>query len=485
MMGVSLYTSRLVLNTLGVEDFGIYGVVGGVVGLFSFLNASMSGATSRFLTFEIGRGNIQKLKETFCSALNIHIGIALFFLILAETVGLWFVMHKLVIPEGRMTAALWVYQFSILSMIIGITQVPYNASIIAHERMNVYAYVEIINVILKLLIVYLLVVGNFDKLVLYGILLSGVSVIVAFIYRVYCLKHFDECKFSWIYKPEILKPMFYFSGWDLYGNVCGTVKQQGTTVLLNLFFGTIVNASASLASTIIGSISLLSLNVVTAFRPQIIKTYADNNIAEMQTLVIRAIKFTSLLLMLIAMPVIVEMPFVLTVWLKNVPDFTVGLSRIAILTSFFVNMNAILLIPCHATGNIKIVSFVGGTLYLLNIVVLYLFLKSGATPYIAYALLSIFMLFVLIADTLVLKKLINKVAVWKIWGKSIFPICGIALFVYLFLSRLISFADSSWLRMIIVLSISTIAISMLFYLFVFTKAERVTIRTFILKKLNR
>lgn len=190
---VSLYTSRVVLNTLGVEDYGIYNVVGGIIAMFTFLNASMSGATSRFLTYEIGHGDSQKLKDTFSSALIIHIGIAIVIFIIAETIGLWFLTNKLVIPEDRMFAAHIVYQFSILSMMINVTQVPYNAAIIAHEHMDVYAYVELLNVFLKLGIIYLLLISNIDKLILYGILVFIVSLLIAMIYRLYCIKKFNEC----------------------------------------------------------------------------------------------------------------------------------------------------------------------------------------------------------------------------------------------------------------------------------------------------
>ena len=232
-MIVGLYTSRVVLNVLGVEDYGIYGVVGGVIGMLGFLNASMSGATSRFLTFELGRGDQKRLADTFSSALIVHMGIALFVLLIAETVGLWFLTHKLVIPAGRMPAAHWVYQMSVLSALIGITQVPYNATIIAHEKMDVYAWVEILHAVLRLLIVYLLTIGNFDKLILYAALGLAVSVFIRMIYRVYCMRHFSESHFHWLWDKSILKPLLNFSGWDLYGNMAFTVRSHVSNFILN------------------------------------------------------------------------------------------------------------------------------------------------------------------------------------------------------------------------------------------------------------
>lgn len=291
-MVVSLYTSRVVLNILGVEDYGIYGVVGGIVAMFSFLNSTMSGATSRFLTYEMGRGDFQRLKETFSSTLVIHIGIACAVLVLAETVGLWFLLHKLVIPVERMNAAFWVYQLSILSMMITVTQVPYNACIIAHEKMEIYAYVEILNVILKLIIVYFLLLTDFDRLIFYAILVLFVSIIIAFIYRFYCISHFSECHFCAKMNSEFLKPMLLFSTWDLYGNMTVALRQQGMNFIMNIFWGIIINAAVSLSNMVQGAVCSLSNNVIMAFRPQIIQKYAQNNYLEMQVLLENAIRYS-------------------------------------------------------------------------------------------------------------------------------------------------------------------------------------------------
>ena len=235
-MIVSLYTSRVVLNVLGVEDYGTYGIVGGVVGMLGFLNASMSGATSRFLTFELGRGNMKRLSDTFASALIAHIGIAIIVFVIAETIGLWFLLNKLVIPEGRMTAAHWVYQMSIVSAMIGITQVPYNATIMAHEKMDVY----------------LLTIGNFDKLILYGALVLMVSITIRMIYRIYCIRHFEESHFHWVWDKSIMKPLLGFSGWDLYGNMAFTIRMHGANFIINTFYGVALNAACSVAATVQG-----------------------------------------------------------------------------------------------------------------------------------------------------------------------------------------------------------------------------------------
>lgn len=305
-MVVGLYTSRVVLATLGVEDYGIYGVVGGVVAMMGFLNASMSGATSRFLTFELGRGDKDRLAKTFSSALIVHIAIAIIVFILAETVGLWFLCNKLNIPEGRMEAAHWVYQFSILATMLSITQVPYNATIIAHEKMDVYAYMEILNVTLKLLIVYLLTIGNFDKLKLYAVLTFAVSLIIMMIYRIYCLRHFKESRFHWVWDKTYLTPLLSFSCWDLYGNACVTARQQGTNFLVNIFFGVTYNAASSVATTVNGVVLGLTFTLIPALQPQIVKRYAVGDIKGMQSLMNNGIKYFSLLYLALLFPFLME-----------------------------------------------------------------------------------------------------------------------------------------------------------------------------------
>ena len=309
---VSLYTSRVVLEVLGVEDYGIYGVVGGVVAMFSFLNSTMAGATSRFLTFEMGLGDENRLKATFSSALIIHIGIALLVLVLSETIGLWFLNNKLVIPESRMYASHWVFQLSIIGMMVGFTQVPYNAAIIAHEKMDVYAYVELLNVFLKLGIVYLLRIGNFDKLIFYAFLVLAVNVLIAFVYRVYCVRHYDETHFKWVWDIKIMRPMFAFSVYDLFGNMCYTARLQGTNFLLNMFFGAVINAANGIASVVQGTLLNLSSSVITAFKPQIIKSYAGHDLSKFNYYINFGAKVSTALLLIITIPLFLNMPLLLS-----------------------------------------------------------------------------------------------------------------------------------------------------------------------------
>lgn len=386
---VSLYTSRVVLQVLGVEDYGVYGVVGGIVGMFFFLNSAMAGATSRFLTFELGRGYKDRLKATFSSAMIVHIGIALVIFLLADSVGLWFLHHKLVIPDGRMDAANWVLQCSIISMFFTVTQVPYNATIISHEKMNVYAYVELLNVFLKLGIVYALSIGNFDKLKLYAVLMLGVSIFIAATYRSYCRCHYEESHFHWTWDKDILKPMLNFSGWDLYGNMCVTARQQGSNFVINIFGGAALNASSSIATTVNGIIIGLSNNVTMAFRPQIVKEYSQGNIGLMSKLACSASEYSILLFGCLMTPLMLEMPYVMRLWLSVVPAYSVEFCQLLMIAGLFSLINTVLVVCIHATGNIKKISLITGSLYLLTIPALYFMLKVIPNPIVVYIIMII------------------------------------------------------------------------------------------------
>ena len=249
-LALSLVTGRVVLQTLGVEDYGINAVVGGVIGMFGVIQVCMIGATSRFITYELGRGDRKRLQDTFSTTLTLHIIIAIILFVIFETVGLWMVNYKLVIPEGRMFAANCVYQFSIISLMLGVTQTPYSSAIVAHEKMDIYAYFDILNTVLKLVIIYLLLIGNMDKLILYGLLTFCVSTLIMVLNRIYCLRHFPETHYHFIWDKSLIKPIFAFSGWDIMGNVAVMARGEGITILINLFFGAAFNAAAGIANTV-------------------------------------------------------------------------------------------------------------------------------------------------------------------------------------------------------------------------------------------
>lgn len=482
-MLVSLYTSRVILNTLGIEDFGIYSVVGGVVGMLGFLNSAMSGATSRFLTFELGKNDFARLKDTFSSAMIVHLAIAVIVFIVAETAGLWFLYNKLVIPAERMGAAVIVFQVSILTAMLDITQVPYSASIIAHERFGIYAYVEILNVCLRLLIVYLLLIGNWDKLVLYSILVLTASVIVTIVYRLYCIRQFKECRFRWGFKKEILMPMLSFSGWDLYGNMSVTVRQQGMTMLLNIFFGAAINAAAGIAATVQATVSNLVVNILSAFRPQIIKQYAAGDLGYMERLMSHCCKFISILFILFSIPLIVEMKFVLSVWLGVVPEHTVDFARIVLIANWVGLMNSVFMIPIQATGKIKEISFMTGTIYLLTILCIYIVLKLNAVPNAVFFCMLISNALILVTNLYIFKLKFKEFYLWKFFKSSLLAVLLVLLFSSPFFMALHEFIHEGWMRLILSICMSLFLILGGSYAFVLDSNQRMIIGNLIKKKI--
>ena len=370
-MFVALFTSRIVLNTLGVEDYGINGVVGGVVSFWGFLNSSMSAATSRFITFEMGRGNERHLNVVFNCAFVVHLCIAVVVVALAETIGLWFLNNKLVIPSDRMMAAQWVYQLSIFSMVIGITQVPYTASIISHDRMDIYAYTELANILLKLLVVYLLVIGDFDKLILYSILTTVISTGVVLFYRYFCFSHFEECRFKRVWNATVFRQMLTFSGWDFLGNLSVTIRGQGIGMLINIFYGVVVNAASGIAGQVQGVVMAFASNVLMAVKPQIIKSYARGDYERTETLITYASLGIFYLLMLLTVPIILETHFILQLWLGIVPEYSVLFCRFVLIFNVFSALAMLVLTVSHAANKNKYPSLVNGIMYLSSLPVSY------------------------------------------------------------------------------------------------------------------
>ena len=407
-MLVSLYTSRVVINTLGVEDYGIYGVVGGVVLIFSFLNSSMSGSTSRFLSYAIGRNEIKQLNQIFSAALTIQIALAFLVFILAETIGLWLLEYKLIVPENRMFAARWVYQLSILSMMIGITQVPYNASIIAHENMDVYAYVELGNVFLKLIIVYLLQIGNFDKLIFYAILVFVVSLLIAIIYRIYCVKNFSECQYYFHRQWSVYKPLLSFSGWELFGHLGFTFRIQGTSILLNLFFGPVVNAANALATTIQGVLITFSSNIVMAVRPAVIKKYAVSDINSFNSLLRVSARLSYFLMFAISIPVIIHLSLILQLWIGNLPEHSLNFITLCILFNCISSFSSVIYIGIQATNKVKESGILRSIIFFSYTFILYIVFVYHLEAEYSYILLIVAQLLISFFDLFFLKDCFNN-----------------------------------------------------------------------------
>lgn len=480
-MVVSLYTSRVVLDTLGVEDFGIYGVVGGVVGILSFLNATMSGATSRFLTVELGKGNIIRLKDTFNSAMIVHIGIAIVVFILAETLGLWFLDRKLVIPEERMFATHVVYQFSILSTLIGITQVPYNATIIAHEKLDIYAYVELLNVTLKLIIVFLLPILGNDKLIVYACLVLFVSVLIAIIYHIYCFRNYCEAHIKLTYKREIIIPMLSFSGWDLFGQFGYTVRIQGVNFLLNIFFGPIVNAANSLATTVQAVLLSFTSNIVMAARPVIIKAYAVQEYSRFFSLIRNLSRISFFIMVAIVIPVNLHIHIFLNLWLRQIPDYTESLIRLCLFFNCFSAYSAVILVGIHACNSVKLSGIFRSLFNIGLILVLYMLLNFGFNPNVAYWGIIVMQCLIILSDTLILLRTTSNFSLLK--GLLFDFFIGIVyLFsIYFLFDRF--FVERNLVSLLITSFLNVICCLMLIYIFS-SKNYKQKIYTYIFNKTN-
>lgn len=376
IMGVALYTSRIVLKVLGAADYGLYNVVGGVVSMFSFLNGSLSSGTSRFITYDIGTGNEKRLRETFNVAFISHLILAAIILLLTETIGIWFVNNKLVFDSSRRLAVNIVYQFSVLTLMLQLTQVPFTADIIAHEKMNIYAYVSIVEVLLKLGMTFLLRLNkSIDNLILYSAILFSIQLMILGSYRLYCRKHFKESKFLLCKEKCRYKEIFSFSGWDIIGSLCVLTQGQGINILLNLFFGPVVNAARAITYQLEGAFSQLTSNFMTAVNPQIVKSFAVKKYDEMIDLIKDASKYGFFLLAVFLIPVLYKIDYVLHLWLNEVPEQTGIFARI-ILTMLMIRVIARPIINgTHATGHIKRLNLIAGFAGLLPLPITYILFK--------------------------------------------------------------------------------------------------------------
>lgn len=379
-MVVSLYTSRVILGALGVEDFGIYNVVGGVVAMFSMLSGSLSAAISRFITFELGTGNKERLSLVFSSSVTIQLALCVIALLLAETIGIWFLNNKMIIPESRIIAANWVFQLSLLSFVINLISIPYNAAIIAHEKMSAFAYISMFEAVSKLLVAYCIVFSPFDKLILYAILLSAISIIIRVIYGVYCKKRFSECRFHLVFNQDILRQMFGFAGWNFIGASSALLRDQGSNIVINMFFGPAVNAARGIAFQVNAAINSFVSNFMTALNPQITKSYAHGDHEYMMMLLFQGARFSYYILLILSLPVIINTDYILQLWLGQVPAHTVRFIQLVLVFGMCESISSPLITAMLATGKIRNYQLMVGGLQMLNLPVSYFLLCRGAIP---------------------------------------------------------------------------------------------------------
>lgn len=482
-MAVGLYTSRVILATLGVEDYGIYNVVGGFVSMFSVISGTMTTATQRFLSFEIGKDKDGRICELFTTSVMIHIFLALIVFVAAETFGLWFLNNKMTFPEHRLMAANWVYQLSILTFMISVISVPYNAALIAYEKMSAFAYVSIIEVALKLLFVLLLKYILFDKLIVFAIILTGISIILRIIYGYYVNKHFTECRCNWRLDKTFFHTLLGFISWNFIGSIAGIFKEQGLNIVLNLFFGATVNAARGIAYQVLRAVSGFVANFQMAMNPQIVKHYAANQKEEMFKLVFQGSKFSYLLMMILSLPIYIEAPYILNLWLVEVPEYTVIFLRLVLLITLVDSLSYTLIASVHASGKVKWYQIINGSVLLLTLPLVYAFLYLGAKPYMAMVislLMSVVCLFVRLA-------IVRRIISFPMGNYIKRVVCMVlicSLFSFIPSFGLSIVLPNNFMSFILVVVISIITSAIISFYIALTKSERCLIRNIVVKKIR-
>ncbi len=379
-MVISLYTSRVILQVLGVDDFGIYQAVGGIVGFLSFINSALSTGSSRFITFGLGEGNKGKLEKIFNTTLTSHILLALIIIGVAESLGYWFLHQKLNIPPERIDAAVWVFHLSILTVFFTLTQVPYNACIIAHENMKIFAYVSIVEAVLKLLIVYMLLIGRVDKLILYAILQCALQISIVVFYRIYCTKRYEETHFKLGIDKGIFKEIVGFSGWSMFANSAIALNNQGILLLLNMFFAPAVVAARSISIQVEMAAYQFMTNFQTATVPQIVKRYAQKDYEGSKVLLLNMTKYSFYLMLLLAVPIYFSAEQLLSLWLETVPSYTAIFLQIIIIQSLFQVFDTSFYKALYAKGQLRENALLSPTCLFINFVIVYILFKLGCSP---------------------------------------------------------------------------------------------------------
>ena len=471
IMGVSLFTVRIVLNTLGVIDYGIHSIVGGIVIMFSFLSNAMASASQRYFAFEIGRNDYDRLQRIFSMLLLIYFVLAVIIFLLSQTIGMWFLINKINIPIERMPAAKWVFHFSVLSFMFTMLAVPYNALIIAKERMNVYAWVSIVEVILKLLIVYLLIALPGDKLKSYAVLTFVVTAIVTVIYRMYCNKKYSESKYKYYWEKPLFKELISYSGWNLFGAIAGVFNLQGINIVLNIFFGPVVNSARAIAYQVGSSLNLFVLNFMTATRPQITKLFASGERSEMVRLVFQASKFSYYLLFILTIPIIMEVEFILQLWLNEVPLHTVLYTKLILIAVLIDSISYSLQTAAQATGKIRLYQFIVGGMMIINLPVAFFFLKLGFQPESVFYVSIVNSIICLCLRLVLLRKMID-LDILDFIKKVMIPIISVSFISIISVYFILGLLEYGFVRFVVILLSSLLLTSTYVFLFGINKSER-------------
>lgn len=483
---ISLWTSRLVLKGLGVDDYGVYGVVGSFVSMFSIVTGSLNGAISRFLNFAMGKGDKEEQANTFALSLNIMAILAIIVVLLTETFGLWFLYNKMTIPPDRVNAAFWCFQFSVLSSVSSFLVVSFTASIIAHEKMGVFAYIDVGEVVLKFFIALLITfsLGNTDKLILYAALLLGVTLTKQMISRIYAMKHFDECRIRWYWNKQKFIEMFSYAGWSFLGKTSGTFAGQGVNMVINVVFGPAVNAARSLSWTVIHSVQIFVNNFTMAINPQVTQSYASGDHNYMKQLLFRGSKFSYYIMWMIVLPLILETEFVVKLWLGEYPDHTINFIRLALLYNLISTLQIILAMGIRATGKIQWMQISFSLLEFLVFIGAYLLLHNGFAPEWSY----ICSLFVSVLKVLVMWVLSKKqlgISIIEFLRSIVLP-SSIVTVLSACIPIIIRYnMPDGWLRFMIVLMVCLLSTSICILFLGCMPSERKMILDMVLGKIKR
>ena len=484
VMGISLYTSRVVLELLGVNDFGIYNVVGGVVSMLTFLNSAMVQASQRYLSYAQGINDIEKQQKYFSTSLLIHTTIAVIVVFLLETIGLWYVNNKVVLSPERLQAANIIYQFSILIFLSKILVVPYNASVIAHEKMDVYAYISITDYLLQLCFVLLLKIIPYDKLISYGAIMLIVSWFHFLLYYIYTKKKFAECIFNWSKDWNLYKEMFSFASWAFLGGAGFVASNQGVNLVINVFCGPAINAARGVAFQVSSAVQTLISSFQQSMNPQIIKRYAIGEIESMMTLVKAGSKYSFLLLLICFVPIIVRPNYILGLWLGNVPEYADGFLIMAIIMALITSMGGPLNTAMQATGNIKIFQIVVSIIMCLDIPLAYYFLQLGIEPYIVTSVSIFTSILCLFAKLIILRLQVRynmiKFIILVVFRNLLLATIVIFLFIYLSI-----YIPETFLGLILLCFLSVVFNSVIIYILGFETSERQMIKYMITQVVNK
>lgn len=475
-MAISLYTSRVILRALGVEDYGVYQVVGGMVSMFSIISASLSSAISRFITFEIGKGNEERLKQIFSCSKIIQLGLSGIVAVVVEIVGMWFLFNQMQIPEGRMTAAMWVMQCSLLTFCVNLISVPYNACIIAHEHMHAFAYISILEAVAKLGICYLIVISPMDRLISYAILLTFLAIVIRFIYSLYCRKHFEESRVGFKFDSGLFREMAGFAGWNFFTSTAHVFNTQGVNMLLNVFFGVAANAARGITNQVESAVMSFVNNFTTAVNPQITKSYAAGEKESMCNLICRAAKFSYLAMLMFAVPVILETEILLDIWLTTIPQYTTTFIRLSLVVGMLDCLGKSGYTACMASGRLRKYSLIITPVAISEFFLTWFFFKMGAPAVSTYYLYIIVMISVLSVRLCLMRNMLGFKPIYFI-KKVVFRIIPSTCVSLVFPLLVVATMPSSLLRLFITLIVSAFSVGLSTLFIGMTSGERKVVIT--------